>query len=162
MLTNKSENVLAFESNPITVNNNFHRGDHLVDRALAVPTTVMDTVGDKIFLGPIRSNAIILDLMFLNDALAASGLAYDIGVYRTDGTVVDVDCIGSAVAFSSARITPASLRFEAADIISVKQELWQLAGLTSDPGGHFYIGLTCTTVATTPAVGDIVMIAELL
>lgn len=170
--TLKSNNVTAFETKPITMCQ-MNRGNFIIDR-VAVPTTAMDDVGDIILFGPFRSNDKIIRLGFLNDALAASDLAYNIGVYysgvggnqaktgKTSGTVVDADNIGTAVAFSTARLVLGDVRFEADDIVNIEKELWEVAGLTSDPGGNLYVGLTCSTVATTPAAGDIVMVAEVL
>lgn len=150
-----------------------NRGNFVIDH-VSVPTTSMDDVGDIILFGPFRSTDKIIRLGFLNDALAASGLAYNVGVYysgiggiqmkngKTSGTVVDADNIGTAVAFSTARVVLGDLRFEADDIVNITKELWEVAGLSQDPGGALYIGLTCSTVATTPAAGDIVMVAEVL
>lgn len=170
--TVKSENVTNFELKPQGMIQN-NKGKNIVDK-IALATTSMDDVGDIILLGPIESNAKLIRLGFLNDALAASGLAYNIGLYysgiggdqlktgKTSGLVVDADCIGTAVAFSTARVVLGDLRFEADDIVNINKELWEIGGLAADPGGHFYIGLTCTTVATTPAAGDLVMVAEKL
>lgn len=168
--TIKSDNVTALEAGNVLVMN---KGNWVIDH-VSVPTTAMDDVGDVILMGPFRSTDKIIRLGFLNDALAASGLAYNIGVYysgiggnqkklgKTSGTVVDADNIATAVAFSTARVVLGDLRFEADDIVNITKELWEVAGLTSDPGGALYIGLTCSTVATTPAAGDIVMVAEVL
>jgi hypothetical protein len=77
---------------------------------------------------------------------------------NVSGTVIDADVFGSAVTtFRAAVKTWTSVRFEADDIVDVKKEAWEAGGLTADPGGLFYIGLTVTTVAATAAAGDIVM-----
>lgn len=170
--TVKSTMVTNFEAIPQVMNNLVNQ-KVIVDK-IALLTTSMDDVGDVILMCPIESNAKIIRIGVLNDALAASGLAYNVGLYysgiggsqkkngKTSGTVVDADNIGTAVAFSTARLVLGDLRFEADDIVNVSKEMWEVAGLTEDPGGHFYIGLTCSTVATTPAAGDIVMIVEKL
>jgi hypothetical protein len=166
----KSENVTALEAGTVIAKN---RGNWIIDK-VSVPVTSSDDVGDIILFGPFRSTDVIVRLGFLNDSLAASGLAYNVGIYysgiggnqkkegKTSGTVVDADNIGTAVAFSTARVVLGDVRFEAADIVNIGKELWEVAGLTTDVGGNLYIGLTCSTVATTPAVGDIVMVAEVL
>lgn len=170
--TVKSTMVTNFEAIPQVMNTLVNQ-KVIVDK-IALLTTSMDDVGDIILMCPIESNAKIIRIGVLNDALAASGLAYNVGLYysgiggsqkkngKTSGTVVDADNIGTAVAFSTARLVLGDLRFEADDIVNVSKEMWEVAGLTEDPGGHFYIGLTCSTVATTPAAGDIVMIVEKL
>jgi len=170
--TVKSNMVTNFEAKPQGLAN-FHRDKILVDK-IELATTSMDDVGDIILMAPIASNAKIIRLGVMNDALAASGLAYNIGLYysgiggdqakngKTSGTVIDADNIGTAVAFSTARVVLQDVRFEADDIVNFDKEMWEVAGLTSDPGGHFYIGLTCSTVATTPAAGSLVMVVEFL
>jgi hypothetical protein len=171
--TVKSVNVTNIEASPTSLLWKKKGEVKLIDR-ISLATTAMDDVGDIILMGPVRSDAILVELAFYNDALAASGLAYNIGLYysgiggnqaelgRTSGTVIDADCIGTAVAFSTARVVPGFVGFEARDIVDITKELWEVGGLASDPGGLFYIGLTCSTVATTPAAGDIVMVAETL
>jgi len=170
--TIKSTMVTNFEAKPAVLNN-LAIGKVIVDK-ISVPTTSTDDVGDIILMCPIESNARIIRLGVLNDSLAASGLTFNVGLYysgiggnqaklgKASGTVVDADNIATAVAFSSARLTLGDLRFEADDIVDIDDELWEVAGLTEDPGGHFYIGLTVAVVATTPAVGDIVMVVERL
>lgn len=170
--TVKSVNVTNLEAKPQTSIQTMRRGI-MVDK-ISLATTAMDDVGDIILIAPVKSHERLIRLGFLNDALAGSGLAYNVGLYysgiggtqlkngKTSGTVADVDCFATAAAFSTARVVIGDLRFEADDIINYDKEMWELAGLSEDPGGHFYIGLTCTTVATSPAAGDLVVVYEVL
>lgn len=167
-----SANATQFRASPHALFTNA-RSKIMID-TIEVATTSMDDVGDIIMFGPIHSNARIIRLGVMNDALAASGLAYNIGGYytgvggeqlkngKTEGTVVDADNIGTAVAFSTARVVLQDVRFEAADIANIGDELWKVLGLTEDPGGLFYLALTCSTVATTPAAGTISLVVEWL
>lgn len=139
----------------------------------AVATTSIDEVGDKILCGPIPSNAVILDVLVLNDDLDSNGtplLAVDVGLAysglgsgqkstdKASGTTIDADCFGSAVTtLRAATTTWTSLRCEAADIIGVKKEAWEVAGLTEDCGGALWVALTVTAVAATAAAGDVVV-----
>lgn len=171
-----SENATVITTVPLTP---LHKKDGVLKIAYdqdAVATTSIDETGDVTCLCPIPSNAVILDVLFLNDDLDSNGspaLAADIGLYytgiggtqafdgNTKGTVIDADCFGSAVTtFQAANTTWASVRFEADDIVDVKKEAWEVAGLTADPGGYFFIGITVTTAAATAAAGDVVCKVE--
>jgi hypothetical protein len=173
--TVKSLNITNIEATPRTL---LHKKNGMlcsnVDR-IAVATTSIDEIGDIILLNAIPSNAVLVDLLFLCDDLDSNGsplLAADVGLYysgtgnqtylgKPSGTVIDADCFGTAVTTFRAAVTSwTSLRFEVDDIVDVEKELWEVAGLTSDPGGFFYVGLTITAAAATAAAGDVVCRAE--
>lgn len=167
--TVKSENVTNIVAAPRAYLDGKVGNPVVVIDQIAVATTSMDEVGDVILFGPIPSNAILTGLWHMNDALAASGLAYDIGLYYSGigngsqnayGTAISANCIATSKVITSANVTWQDARFEAADIVSVKKELWDLAGLTADPGGLFFIGFKVAVVATTPAAGDLVVKME--
>lgn len=168
-----SENVTNIIATPSTSLERKKANVKTVIDQKAVATTSIDEAADTILFGPIPSNAVILDVQITNDDLdshATPTLAVDCGlVYsgiggnqlkngKTIGTAVDVDCFASAATtLQAATTTWTSLRFEADDIVDVKKEAWEAGGLSSDPGGLFYINLTVTTGAATAAAGDIVM-----
>lgn len=169
--TVKSENITNLEANPLTALDK--RGGQLnvmVD-AIAVATTSEDEVGDIIMLGPIPSNAKILDIEVLCDALdGVADLAYDVGLYysgiggnqalngKASGDVIDADCFATAVAtFQAAKVVWTSLRFEVDNIVDWNKEAWAAGNLSADPGGLLYLGLTCTTPAETDAAGDVIV-----
>jgi hypothetical protein len=170
--TVKSEAVTNIESNPITaLDRKTGALTTIVDQD-AIPTTSLDETGDIMLFCPIPSNAVILDVLVLNDDLDSAGpaLAADVGLYysgiggiqalsgNTSGVVVDADCFASAATtFQAAVTTWTSVRYEAANITTADQEAWEVAGLSADPGGLFYVGITVTTAATTAAAGDIVV-----
>lgn len=171
--TIKSENVTNIEATPITALD--RKAGELkvhIDQD-AIPTTSIDEVNDIMLFCPIPSNAVILDVELLCDDLdsnACPTLAVDVGLYysgiggtqlangNTSGTAVDVDVFASAyTTLQAAKTIWTSVRFEADNIIDVKKEAWEAGGLTSDPGGLFFVGLKVTTQAATAAAGDIVM-----
>jgi hypothetical protein len=139
----------------------------------ALATTDIDTIGDKVHFGPVPSNAVILDVLVLNDDLDSNGsplLAADVGLSytgiggnqkvnnKTDGLVVDADCFGTAVTtLRAAVVSWTSLRCEADNIINVKKEAWEVAGLSEDCGGLLWLTLTVTAAAATAAAGDVVV-----
>lgn len=171
--TVKSENVTNIEAGPPTaLDRKRGRVKSVIDQD-AVATTSIDEAGDITLFGPIPSNAVILDVSILNDDLDSNctpTLAMDWGLYysgiggtqklngNTSGTVIDVDCFSTASTnLQAAKVVWTSVRFEADDIVDVKKEAWQVAGLSADPGGLFYVGASVETAAATAAAGDIVV-----
>ncbi len=169
--TVKSANVTNVEASPIVIlDRKKGRLKTIIDQ-IEVATTSEDEVGDIILLCPIPSNAVILDILQMNDALdGVADLAYDIGLYysgiggtqakdgNTSGTVVDADCFANADITTQAAVTAwTSVRFENDDIIDVEKEAWSAGGLSADPGGILYVGLTNTTPASSDAAGSLVM-----
>jgi hypothetical protein len=176
--TVKSELITDLEASPIVVQKGKRGGVNVVIDQDAVPTTSIDEIGDVMLFCPVPSNAVILDVVLYNDDLDSNGspaLAANVGLYysgvggsqkkdgNVSGTVIDADCFGTAVTtLQAANVAGTSLRFEADNIINIKKEAWEVAGLTADPGGWFYVGLTVTTVAATAVAGDIVVKVEYL
>lgn len=171
--TVKSPNVTNIEANPITaLDRKRGRLKSIIDQD-AVATTSLDEAGDVTLFGPIPSNAVILDLLVMNDDLDSNGtplLSVDVGLYysgiggtqkkdgNTSGTVVDADCFATAATTLQAAVTSwTSLRAEADDIVDIEKEAWEVAGLTADPGGLFYVGVAVETAAATAAAGDLVV-----
>lgn len=171
--TVKSENVTNIEASPISaLDRKSGRIKTVIDQD-AIATTSIDEAGDLMLFGPIPSNAVILDVLLLNDDLdshATPTLVTDIGLAysgiggnqartgKTSGTAVDVDVFTTAdTTLQAAKTTWTSVRFEADNIVDVKKEAWEAGGLTADPGGLFYISLYVETAAATAAAGDIVV-----
>jgi len=168
--TVKSDNVTNVEANPIVVMDKKSGELKSIIDQLEVAITSEDEVGDIILLSPIPSNAVLLDVRMMNDALdGVADLAYDIGLYysgiggsqvadgNSSGTVIDADCFATAdITVQAATKVWTSVRFEADDIADVKKEAWDVGGLSADPGGIFYVGFTVTTPAATDAAGTLV------
>ena len=96
------------------------------------------TDNDVVLLAPISSKATIHQLFVGSDALGGS-CTFNVGVYNYDETVADEDCFATLVADEAAM---ADVRHEVATINTVGQKLWEIAGLSSDPGGMLYIAMT--------------------
>jgi len=96
------------------------------------------TDNDVVLLAPISSKATISQLFVGSDTLGGS-CTFNVGVHNYDGTVADEDCFATAVADAAAM---ADVRTEAATINTVGQKLWEIAGLSSDPGGLLYVSIT--------------------
>ena len=96
------------------------------------------TDNDIVLLAPISSKATIHSLKIGSDTLGGS-CTFNVGVHNYDGTVADEDAFATSVADAAAM---ADVRFEAATINTAGQKLWEIAGLSSDPGGLLYVSIT--------------------
>lgn len=144
--------------------------------SVAVATTSIDEIGDIVLVCPVPMGAKLLSLKIINDDLDAHAtptLAWDVGLYHglgtgtASGTVIDADAYGSAMITGQASnvstggvdvLWESTVKDIArADLI---KEVWEDGGLTSNPGGFAYIGLTMTAAAATAAAGDVAMIVQ--
>lgn len=112
-----------------------------------------DTSVYRMFQVP--SNAIIFKIDVKNDAITA-GTSYDFGVYNIPprngstavGAVVDADAFASAVDMSSARVAPLDIVNEALNIDKAEKRLWEILGLSRDPGIEYDLAFTANTAGT--------------
>lgn len=164
-------------TNPITLANHRISGKtHDIVRHAAVATTSIDEIADVVLIAEVPSNAKIRSLSVKNDDLDSHStptLAVDIGLFyagdsvgqsltlrKSLGDELDVDFFASAVTtLQAAVVTWTELTHESGvyGIEDYDLELWEAAGLTSDPGGHFIIGTKVTTAAATAAAGDVLL-----
>lgn len=116
-----------------------------------VEVTNGDSIGSKYILASVPSSACGSSLTKLSDAITSA--AADFGLYRTTqdgGAVVDADFFGSAVSLASADTTGTNILHESGvvDISKFDQPLWQILGLTADPGLMYDVVATLTAAAT--------------
>jgi hypothetical protein len=105
----------------------------------------------------------IFAIYLLWDVLDAGGntLAMSIGLYQTNGTLIDVDSYASAIVGFNAAVTTVMTNqaFEARNINAIEQRIWEDAGLTSVPSyGEVDLCLTVTAAAATAQAGDLTFI----
>ena len=100
---------------------------------------------DVVMFAPIPSNATVPSLSVGSDTLGGS-CTFNVGIYTTAGVVKDEDVFASAVADAGAM---ADVRFEAANINTCGQKMYELAGDSSDPGGFYYIAATMAAAGGT-------------
>ena len=139
MTTKNTDLVANFEATPAVLNNAAELAGVVRTAHGSVELAAGDsTDNDIVMLAPIPSNAAIAQLFVGADELGGS-CQYNVGIYKTDGTVKDEDVFASSVA-DAAALT--DVRFEAADLNTGSQKLWELAGDSTDPGGYFYVAIT--------------------
>jgi sulfate adenylyltransferase subunit 1 (EFTu-like GTPase family) len=110
------------------------------------------SAGDTIMLAPIPTNAAVVSIKIYNDDLdSGTTVTMHVGLYTADGnvTVKDADAYASATTdLRAAVLTGTEVAFEARNVNTMGQKVWQDAGDSSDPGGYYLIGLE------TDAAGD--------
>ena len=139
MTTKNTDLVANFEATPPVLNNAAELAGVVRTAHGQVELAAGDsTDNDIVMLAPIPSNAAVPQLFVGSDTLGGS-CTFNVGLYKTDGTVKDEDVFASSVA-DAAALT--DVRFEAADLNTGSQKLWELAGDSEDPGGYFYVAIT--------------------
>jgi hypothetical protein len=89
----------------------------------------------------------------LINCTAITSAAADIGLYATaadGGAVLDADLFASAQSIASAIVINTDVTYESGIITAADYEkpLWQLLGLTADPGKQYDVVATLTAAAT--------------
>ena len=139
MTTKNTDLVANFEATPQVANSAAELAGVLRTAHGSVELAAGDSTDDDIvMLAPIPSNAAVPTLFVGSDTFGGS-CTFNVGIYKTDGTVKDEDVFATSVADAAAM---ADVRYEAADLNTGSQKLWELAGDSEDPGGYFYIAIT--------------------
>ena len=156
MTTKNSTLVANFEATPQVANNaqELHGVLRVAQGTIALAAGD-STDDDIVMLAPIPSNASITAIKVAADALGGS-CAFNVGLYHTDGTVVDEDFYATAVADGTTAV--ADVRTEAANINTIGKKLFENAGASTDPGGYYYVAATFS--ATGGTAGDMSFIIE--
>jgi hypothetical protein len=105
-------------------------------------------------LAPIPTHATLTSVRVGSDNLGGT-CTFNVGFYTDEGVVVDEDALATLVA-DAAGMT--ELRYEEANINTTGQQVWELAGQSSDPGGIYYVAATFS--ATGGTAGDMAFIIE--
>ena len=146
MTTKNTDLVANFEATPQVANSAAELAGVLRTAHGSVELAAGDsTDNDIVMLAPIPSNASVPTLFVGSDTFGGS-CTFNVGVYKTDGTVKDEDVFASAVADAGAM---ADVRYEAADLNTGSKKLWELAGDSEDPGGYYYVAITFSATGGT-------------
>lgn len=158
MTTKNSTLVANFETSPTAYNatQELHGRIRVAQGSIELATGDLDD-DDIVMLAPIPKGASIKSIKLASDDLdTGTALAWNVGVYETDGTVVDEDAYATAITLGQAATGYTEYRFEAAGIETTGQRVWEDASVSSDPGGgHYYLAATVSTAAGTPAAGTL-------
>ena len=155
-----STEVSNFVANPQVFNSARNAGGVMRIACGSIAAAAGDlSAGDTIMLAMVPSNAAVVSIKIFNDDLD-SGTTHtmNIGLYTVaeDGsvTIKDVDAYASATTDCRAAVTTGTeVAFEARNINVMGQRVWQDAGDSSDPGGHYAIGFESEAAGDT--AGDL-------
>tara|TARA_R100001594_G_scaffold723_6_gene2863 strand:- start:491 stop:988 length:498 start_codon:yes stop_codon:yes gene_type:complete len=118
------------------------------------------SASDTVMLAPVPTNASITSIKLFNDDLdSGTTNTCDVGLWTTAVAAVDDDCYASAITdLRGAVVTGTEVAFEARNINTMGQKVWEDAGQSSDPGGVYYVGLIFDAAGDT--AGDLSFIIE--
>lgn len=146
----------------------------IATRTVEVAATSLDETDDRVMILTLPSGARLIDLILFNDDLDSNGspaLTADIGVYygggqriagveKVSGDVIDDDAIATVITtLQTANTLGVRVIAEQLNIANIGKPLFQVAGLTTDPGGNLHIGISVGTAAGTAAAGTVTMTA---
>lgn len=120
--------------------------------AAAVEVAAADDDGSVYRMFRVHSSWRIVSLELFNDAITG-GTTYDLGLCETQangGAIVSgqQELFGSDISMATARTAPLDVTYEALDVAKVEKRLWELLGLTADPGKEYDIAWIASTVGT--------------
>jgi len=126
----------------------------------AATVSATQASGDTIRMVRVPSNARI-DAVLLTTADATTAGNVDIGIYQTEengGAVVDSDLFASALALTGGPFVRSDQTFESGEYTYAEsaKPLWEVLGLTSDPGREYDVVLKVTT--TGDGMGTVVVL----
>jgi len=118
------------------------------------------SAGDTVMLAPVPTNASISSIKLFNDDLdSGTTNTADVGLWTTAIAAVDDDAYASAITdLRGAVTTGTEVAFEARNINTMGQKVWQDAGQSSDPGGYYYVGIIFDAAGDT--AGDLSFVIE--
>jgi hypothetical protein len=125
-----------------------------------VETTNGDDIASVYRFCRLPSRARIVGIQLWSDDIGTTTIA-DFGLYRTaadGGAVVDADAFASAVSLKDGAVAGTWIHHESAvyGVEDVEQQLWQIAGLSTDPNVMYDVCATLTAAAD--AAGTISLI----
>ena len=155
MTTKNSDLVANLEALPQVANKASELGGVVRIAQGNVALAAGDSTDDDIvMLAPIPTHATITSIRVGSDNLGGT-CTFNVGFYTNAGVVVDEDALATDVA-DAAGLT--ELRYEVADINTTGQQVWELAGQSSDPSDVYYVAATFS--ATGGSAGDMAFIIE--
>lgn len=147
----KSTAVTNADATPPVMNKTYIQGGRVYSSVAVLEVAAADDDTSVYRLFRVWSGDRVDGIDIGSDAITG-GTSYDLGLYQTadnGGAVVDADLFASALDLSSASaLTERTYEATATNIDKIEKQLWELAGLTSDPKRYYDICLTANTVGT--------------
>ncbi len=145
----KSTSVTNATASPRTINNPALNGSRLQEVVGVIASAADDTVASIGRFCRVPSNGRVSQVL-VSAADATTAGAINIGLYRTEddgGAVVDADLFASALDLAGGPYANLDVTFESGEYTYAESEkaLWEVLGLTSDPGYTYDIAYTIST-----------------
>lgn len=155
----KSTHITNLDASPMVQNTAGAQGP-FVEKAVDayITTTTGVTVGSTYRMLRLATKCYLKSLIVAGEAMTQG--PFDIGAYYSDGTtdgtpvanqglVIDADRWGSAVSFAAA-VQPTDIITESGvcTVDKLFMPLWQMVGLSADPGGFIDVVFTSTNTIT--------------
>lgn len=155
MTTKNSTLVANYEATPQVANDaaNLHGSVRVAAGNVALAAGD-STDNDVVMLAPIPANATVTAVRIGSDNLGGS-CTFNVGLYDTNGDAKDEDFFATSVA-DAAGI--ADVRYEAANINTTGQKVYEMAGDSNAEEGFYYVAATFN--ATGGTAGDMAFIIE--
>lgn len=138
-------------------------GARLRVKSETISSVSTDSNGSVYRFFRVKAHDVIKSLVIFLDTQAASANTLDVGVYASElGAVVDIDAIAAAFVGNTAITVGTEIRFQALDITTVNDAIWENAGVSDEPvaGTEYDIAVTVKARGSTPATGDITMVIQ--
>ena len=163
-LTLKSVAITGREASPMVKSNPGIGGSSRLRDVYShlLSVTAALSITSVIRMCEIPSNCIVREVIFQSAAQGAG--KFDIGLYRNNrdgGAVVDADFFASVVDCASAVVrTDVTNESTTYTIAKQDQQIWQAAGMTSDPQSTLDVCLTVVTTDVTTGTGAVGLSVE--
>lgn len=152
VVNTKSTPITNADAKPRLPNTAVTDGGPVLEKVGTLEAVSGDSINSVYRMLRIRSSTRVTELLLYCDAITTC--AADVGLYRTaddGGAVVDADFFASAQSLASASVVGLNVLYEAAagpaDVANIEKRVWQMLGLTADPGVQYDVALTLTAAA---------------
>lgn len=150
VVTVKSTQITNRDATPRVLNNGRTTGGMVRHARGAAPITNGDSIASKYIMCSIPSRAVPISARISSPDIGTTTAA-DLGLYRTTadgGAVVDADFFKAAVVLNAGAIAKSEqVNGNLATLANAEKAIWELLGLTSDPGVDYDVVLTLTAAA---------------
>lgn len=148
----KSASITSLDASPPVPVGSYKHAGHVLQSYDSVEVAAADDDNSVYRMVRVPSNARILELGILNDAIAGA-TDYDLGVYETaenGGGVADANLFSSGISMVTGRTLPLNAKYESTNvnIANGDDRLWEVLGLSSDPNKFYDICYTANTVGS--------------
>lgn len=149
----KSNTVTNLDATPRVMNPTYLMGGILKEQVGTVEISAADDNNSVYRVGRVHSSWRISEIIRYNDAIT-SGADFDVGIYDTaenGAAVININCFADAVSLVSGSVTGTRDLYEAGSDVGVEdieQRVWEMAGLTEDPGKFVDVCYTGVTVGS--------------